>query len=116
MPCSTPHDFCEMACNSCGGSLPAPTSSRSMTNLGMTFPPARACTMHGLREEVRTPELDVLRPGSRAGSELHGIFGTGVPDRGAGGRHACAGFGASAARQADPPTVIWITRGRHSLR
>ena len=35
MDCRTPQDFCEMACRSCGESLPAPGMSRSMTNLGM---------------------------------------------------------------------------------
>jgi hypothetical protein len=35
MSLSTPQDFCEIACNSFLGSLPAPAMSRSMTNFGI---------------------------------------------------------------------------------
>src|SRR5882724_1424837 len=51
MPCRTPHDFCEMACNSGRGSFPAPTMSRSITNLGIALSSGlavRACTTHDL--------------------------------------------------------------------
>src|SRR5687768_14477108 len=36
MPLSTPQDFCATPCNSAGESLPAPGSSRSITNFGMS--------------------------------------------------------------------------------
>src|SRR5688572_7074995 len=35
MLCSTPQDFCEMACSSSFGSLPAPGNVLSITNLGI---------------------------------------------------------------------------------
>src|SRR5688572_30266523 len=33
---STPHDFCEIPCNSAGDSFPAPGRSRSITNFGIS--------------------------------------------------------------------------------
>src|SRR5215831_7213939 len=35
MFCRTPQAFCEIACSSCFGHLPAPANSRSITNFGI---------------------------------------------------------------------------------
>src|SRR4029079_577873 len=60
---STPHDFCEIACSSCRGSLPAPVSSRSITNFGMDFPPVSA-THDALHDRtLEAPPHRVLRQG-----------------------------------------------------
>src|ERR1700692_3454743 len=68
MPCSTLHDFCEMACSSLFGMFPAPTISRSITNLGMIFFlwPWLSCIRYARSmRSLSLPKSDVLRPKPR---------------------------------------------------
>src|SRR5579872_3618984 len=95
MLCNTPHDFREIACSSSQGSLPAPVSSRSITNLGM-------CPLHLLTRarfarsygKMRIKTSPVVGRRSRSDKLIFLGAGTAVPastSTGAGSESGIAG-------------------------
>src|SRR5688572_1383177 len=79
MPCSTPHDFPDIACSSALGSLPAPFNSRSITNFGIAFSLVVAAIM-------RRNAQAVLSPMSGAGDRGKGRRRDNCPGSAHGGR------------------------------
>src|SRR5580765_2579925 len=66
---STPHDFWEIACRSSRDSFPAPTISRSITNLGMVFLLGAQCGAAGtVRLEASVPAGAFPGPGRKSRS------------------------------------------------